>query len=158
MPILEQLQNSGFSTWVSGSDSILAYPTILTLHTIGLGIVVGAALVLDLRLLGTGADIPLPEMRTVFRFFWVGFVINLLSGLALFAAEATEKATQPVFFVKLAFIAAAVVITVRIRRVAFGDGTASPRPASSAARRLAGVSLVLWTGAIFAGRLMAYIK
>ncbi len=156
--MLEQLQNSAFSTWVTGSDSLLAYPTILTLHTVGLGIVVGAALLLDLRLLGVGAEIPLKDMRTLFRFFWVGFVINLISGLVLFAAEATDKAKQPVFFVKLALIAAAVVITVRIRRVAFGGSTASPGPASSTARVLAGVSLTLWAGAIVAGRLMAYLK
>ena len=106
--MLEQLQNSAFSTWVTGSDSLWAYPTVLTLHTVGLGIVVGAAILLNLRLLGVGADIPLTEMRPLFRFFWVGFVINLISGLVLFAAEAADKAKQPVFFVKLALIAAAV--------------------------------------------------
>ena len=49
---LHTLQNSAFSAWVVGSDSIWAYPMILTMHTVGLGIVVGAAVIVDLRLLG----------------------------------------------------------------------------------------------------------
>src|SRR3982751_4546274 len=99
--MLEQLQNSAFSQWVVGSDSLLAYPTILTLHTVGLALVVGAAIVVDLRMLGVGTAIPLSTLRNTFRVFWLGFGINLVSGLILFASEAVTKGTQPVFFIKL---------------------------------------------------------
>jgi len=150
---LESLQNSGFSQWVVGSDSIWAYPMILTLHTVGLGIVVGSAAVLDLRLLGIGPGIPLQEMRRVLPLFWVGFCINLVSGLMLFASEAADKAAQPVFLVKLLLVAAGVVVTARLKNVAFDVGIP---PAH--VRTLAKVSLFVWAGAIVAGRLMAYLK
>src|SRR5689334_17781015 len=94
---LDALQNSAFSAWVVGSDSIWAYPMILTMHTVGLGIVVGAAAIIDLRLLGVGAGIPVAEMRRVFPLFWLGFFINLVSGVMLFVSEAADKAAQPVF-------------------------------------------------------------
>ena len=156
---LEALQNSAFSAWVVGSDSIWAYPMILTMHTVGLGIVVGAAAVLDLRLLGVGPGIPLGEMERVFPMFWAGFTINLISGVMLFISEAADKAAQPVFLVKLSLIAVGVIVTARIRRVVFtGGGTAGVSLVPPAARRLATTSLIAWAGAIVAGRLMAYLK
>src|SRR5262245_61813923 len=156
-PFLHALQNSAFSAWVVGSDSIWAYPMILTMHTIGLGVVVGAAAVIDLRLLGVGPGIPLEELKRVFPIFWVGFTINLISGVMLFISEAADKATQPVFLLKLGLIIIGVAVTARIRRLAFGDWTPPPLM-PSAVRRLAMSSLVLWGGAIVAGRLMAYLK
>jgi hypothetical protein len=150
------LQNSAFSAWVVGSDSIWAYPMILTMHTVGLGIVVGAAAVVDMRLLGIGPGIPLEEMRRVFPIFWLGFYINLVSGLMLFVSEAADKAAQPVFLVKLLLVAIGVVVTARIRRVAFGAGpVAAP---AVRARTLAKLSLAVWAGTIVTGRLMAYLK
>jgi hypothetical protein len=154
---LEALQNSAFSAWVVGSDTIWAYPMILTMHTVGLGIVVGAAVVIDLRLLGVGAGIPLSEMERMFPIFWVGFTINLISGVMLFVSEAADKAAQPVFLLKLSLIALGVVVTARIRRLLFG-GNARATLVPPGARALAMGSLAFWAGAIVAGRLMAYLK
>ena len=151
--MFESLENSAFSQWVLGSDSLLAYPTILTAHTVGLGLVVGTALIFNLRVLGVGAEIAIANMRTLVRIFWVGFAINLTSGLILFAAEATKRVPQAVFYIKLAFIAAAMILTMRVR-TAPEDG----RGDSGAVRLLAGMALLLWAGAIVAGRLMAYIE
>jgi hypothetical protein len=156
-PFLHALQNSAFSAWVVGSDSIWAYPMILTMHTVGLGIVVGAAVIVDLRLLGVGPGIPLEEVERLFPIFWVGFFINLVSGVMLFVSEAADKATQPVFLLKLLLIAIGVVVTARIRRRLFGGGS-PPILAAATGRTLAVTSLVVWGGAIVAGRLMAYLK
>lgn len=153
--MLRQLENSAFSQWVVGSESLLAYPTILTLHTVGLALVVGAAVVVDLRTLGVGDAIPLSTLTKAFRIFWIGFTINLISGLILFASEATTKGVQPVFYIKLTLIAAALVITSAIRRRTI-DRPANQAKAPSA-RPLAIASLALWGAAIVAGRLMAYL-
>ena len=155
---LEALQHSAFSDWVVGSDSIWAYPMILTMHTVGLGIVVGAAAVLDLRLLGVGPGIPIAEMERVFPLFWTGFTINLISGVMLFISEAADKAAQPVFLIKLSLIAIGVAVTARIRRVVFRSGPAVAAAMAAEARTLAMGSLAAWAGAIVAGRLMAYLK
>ena len=47
MSILRALQDSAFSMWVVGSDTIWSFPTVLTLHTVGLAILVGAATIID---------------------------------------------------------------------------------------------------------------
>jgi len=62
-----------------------------------------------------------------------------------------------VFLIKLLLIAIGVVVTARMRRRLFGVGS-PPMRAASSGRTLAITSLVVWGGAIVAGRLMAYLK
>jgi hypothetical protein len=156
-PFLHALQNSAFSAWVVGSESIWAYPMILTMHTVGLGIVVGAAVIVDLRLLGVGPAIPLEEVKRVFPDLLVGFLHQPRQRVMLFVSEAEDKATQPVFLIKLLLIAIGVVVTARIAtppvRCRFAADAGCIKR-----RTLAITSLVVWGGAIVAGRLMAYLK
>ena len=155
---LQQLQDSNFSVWFVSSPSIWAYPTVLMLHTVGLAMVVGPNAVLDLRILGAGAGLPIDSLRPVFRVMWIGFAINASTGLVLFVSEAADKGLLWVFYVKLSLIALALIAAFRTRRLIFGaDGGVTVREIPGSAKALAIASLVLWTGAIFAGRLMAYV-
>ena len=157
--LLAWLEGTTLATWTRASTSIWAYPTILTLHTIGLGIVVGANVVVDLRLLGFGPGIPSCSLRPLFRIVWWAFVLNAITGVILFMADATTKATQVVFYLKLTLIALALWNTVLARRVILQRPDALNSATAEAPRHicLAVVSLLLWAGAITAGRLMAYL-
>jgi hypothetical protein len=152
------LEATSIATWTRTSPSIWAYPTILTLHTVGLGIVVGASAVIDLRLLGYGRRIALPTLLPLFRIIWWAFALNAASGIVLFMSEATTKGKQPVFFIKLTLIALAVVTTALMTRLmtpsASADDVAAP---GARGKSMAIASLLLWAGAITAGRLMAYL-
>jgi hypothetical protein len=150
------LQDSAFTDWFLGSDSIWTYPTVLTLHTVGMAMLVGASVVVALRLLNVGAAIPLPRLLPMYRIIWTGFVINLVSGLILFVTEAADRAVDPVFYVKLASIALALWIGMKMKR-RLSDGRDTSVSATGG-RAIAAVSLSLWTVAIVAGRLMAYLK
>jgi hypothetical protein len=156
MEWLAAIEQSGLSTWVRESGSLWAYPTILTLHTLGLGVLVGANAALDLRLLGFGRRIPLADLGGLFKGMWWGFTLNALTGTLLFAADATTKSVQKIFYVKLACIVLAVLTMVRLKSTVYGSGpdraTMTPRTT-----RLAVASLLLWTAAITAGRFMAYL-
>ena len=154
---LLRLQESDFGVWVSSAPTLLAYPTILMLHTVGLAMVVGPAAVLDLRLLGVGTRLPLSALSGVFRVMWIGFVINASTGVALFISEADDKGLKWIFWVKLIAIAIALIVTSRLKKAVFGRGgdvDAAPPHVGG----LATSSLALWFVAITAGRLMAYIK
>ena len=154
---LLRLQESGFGVWVSSAPTIFAYPTILMLHTVGLAMIVGPAWVLDLRLLGYSARMPVEALRGAFRVIWIGFAINASTGIALFISEADDKGLKWIFWVKLMAVALALIVTSRLRRVVF-DGGVAPDVAPPRARTLAKALLVLWLAAITAGRLMAYVK
>ena len=148
--LLTSIEGSTLAAWVRESPAIWAYATLLTLHTVGLAIVVGSNALVDLRLLGYAPRIPVQSLRALFPIMWVGFAINFASGVLLFMADATTKSGQRVFWVKLACLILALLVarTVAKRLGRQDDGNL---------RALAVVSLVLWAGAIVAGRLMAYL-
>lgn len=158
MGFLEWLESTEFAMWVAQSPSWFAYPFILTLHTVGLAMLVGASVFIDLRLLGVASDVPLEQLERLKTSIWIGFVINAVSGLIVLAAAASTLGIMKTFYLKLTFIALALILDTRLRRLIFSDpaafGGAHP---PSPARALAVLSLLLWAGAITAGRLMAYV-
>ena len=154
--MLSALDQSAFSTWLLSSNSIWAYPTVLTLHTFGMMVLVGSALMIDLRLLGFGRAIPISSLERLFRVMWSAFWLNLVTGTMLFIADASKRATQPLFLIKLMLVAAGIVTIVLVRRRVF-DGATEPLVISGAAKRLAVTSLLVWSAAVTAGRLLAYV-
>ena len=154
--LLMTLEASGLSTWLRESQSLWAFPFVLALHTIGLGLIVGSTVVVDLRLLGA-SRIPLKPLEKFFSIMWIGLALNVVSGLLLFAKEATTVGISGVFWVKMTLIALSVWVLMRIRAKVFDDPLVDTRPISNQVRALALLSIVLWAGAITAGRLMAYI-
>jgi hypothetical protein len=153
--LLANVERTALSVWVRESPSLLAFPFILFLHTLGLAMLAGLNVGLDAWLLGR-RKLPPFELANIYRVMWLGFGINALSGLVLLAAYPAKALTNWVFFVKLLCIAVAVWVLQRLKgELAVADGTAG-RDVTLYARRLALASLLLWTVTIFAGRLLAY--
>ena len=155
--ILLRLEESGFSTWIRESTSILAFPSILLLHTIGMALVVGISAGIDLRILGLASDLPLAPMERFFPILWIGFWINAITGTALLIADASTKMANPDFYVKMVFIALALINLRMLKTRVFRDPHLDNGPLSTNAKVLAITSLIFWLGAITAGRLMAYV-
>jgi hypothetical protein len=150
------LEGSAFSTWVREAPTIWAFSTILTVHTFGMGVLVGASGLLDLRLLGIGRTMPLGPLQSLYRIMWSGFWLNLVTGSMLFAADATSRGTQWLFGLKMLLVAIGVVTMVMIRRQVYGTQTEPVVTGST--RTLAAISLAAWVAAITAGRLLAYVS
>src|SRR5687767_4541776 len=87
--MLEWLEASSVAVWVGQSPSVWALPTVLTLHTLGMAVLVGASWMLDLRLLGISRNIPLSAFRWVFPAIAIGLPVNLITGVMLFSKSAT---------------------------------------------------------------------
>jgi hypothetical protein len=155
MDVLAAIENSGFAVWVRESGTLLSYPAILFMHTLGLALLVGPNLVVDLCMLSVGRVVPLAATERFFQVMWIGFWMNAASGAALLIADASTKLINPVFYVKIVFIAAGVVTMVLMRRRIFGRPLGERLILSDKA--LAWISVSCWMGAITAGRLMAYI-
>jgi len=155
-PFFVWLEATSLSTWIRESTSVLAFPAILTLHTIGMGFAAGLSAAVDLRILGFAPAAPLLELRRFLPVMWIGFWMNAVSGVLLLIAYPTKALTNPVFYLKLFFIALALVGTRFMERSVFGDADRDLKPAARKCRMLAIASLVCWTGTITAGRLLAY--
>ena len=155
MSVLVWLSNTAPAVWARESESVWGYPTILFLHTFGLGLLVGFTAAIDFRVLGFAPDLPLGLLARFFRYIWIGFWINVASGTALLIMS-PGKLSNPAFIFKMAFIALGVVNIWLLKRRVFPEHDtfhAVPR----AGRILAAASLALWAGAITAGRLIAYV-
>ena len=147
---LAQLEQSGLAVWIRESGVLYGYPLILFLHTLGLSTVVGLSSAIDLRLLGVAPGIPLEPLQKTFGLLWAGLALTALTGTLLFMSDAAKHAANPAFYVKLVFVALAVVALVIVRRRLAGG--------ARYARLLAAASLGCWLVALGAGRLMAYIS
>ena len=150
------LQNLPFSIWMSESDSLWSYPLILFLHSVGMGMTAGAAFVVGLRLIGVGSPLPVSSIRFMFRVFWAGFFLNLVTGSMLFAAAASKDGHLVIYYTKLALIAVGMIVSVPVRR--FVDSDASDQIIPPRIKALASMSLIIWIGVITAGRVVAYVS
>lgn len=157
MNILQAIQDSDFSQWVRGSESLFAFAGILLVHTIGMGFVVGVNATIDLRILGFAPAVRLSALEKFYPVMWLGFWLNAATGVILLGADAVNKLSNPDFYVKMVFIALAVVNVKMLRTTVFRDPLIDKAPPSAKAKFLAVMSLILWLGAITAGRLLAYV-
>lgn len=155
---LEALEGSALGSAMR--DSLWLYPAAETVHLLGLATLVGCATAFDLRLLGVSRHLPArATARHLLTCARTGFAAAAVSGLLLFAADATAIAGNPAFRWKLALIALAGLNALRFHLGPFrtaGDwdrGVSAPVPAKIAAA----VSLSAWVGAVAAGRLIAYV-
>jgi hypothetical protein len=145
---------------VAMRTSIWMYPIIEIVHLVGIVLLAGSAFLFDLRLLGLSRHVRVSDMaRHLLPRARLGLAVAVPSGLLMFAAHATDWGTSPVFYVKMTFIAGAIVNTFifhgrTARSLSLWD---QHEPAPFGGKAAAIVSLVLWTGAIAAGRLLAYV-
>jgi len=155
-PFFTWLEATALSTWLSESPSLLGFPFLLILHTVGLAFLVGANVAIDARILGLARGVPLLSLQRVYRAMWAGFWVNAFSGVLLLIAFPTKALTNPLFYLKLGLIAAALTIGSAIRRRMMEGTVAAGAHAPGALKVLAVASLACWLTGITTGRLLAY--
>jgi hypothetical protein len=153
---LQTIEDTGFSTWLRESESPFAFYFILLFHTFGLAILVGANMIVDLRLLGVARAMPLAPLKKLFPIMWTGFAMNAVTGVLLVMAYPTKSLTNFDFYIKLTIIGFAIWVMSRLKNQVFGDPSLSEAEMAARGAALARWSLFLWFSAIAAGRLLAY--
>ncbi len=158
MPVFEWLETTALAIWVG--ESLWGYPIVLGMHAIGLAIVVGIFIMLDLRILQVIRDVSFDAFLSLFRLAWIGLLVNTISGSALFTSQASTFVESAPFLIKISSVIAGVIVGIVIQRrlkLRAADWDIADTNIESSARALAALSLVCWIGAIFAGRLIAYL-
>ncbi|MGG3573797.1 DUF6644 family protein [Bacillus gobiensis] len=137
------------------------YPIVESMHIVGIVVMVGAALLFDLRLLGVaGRNMPVTALaRFLLPVSRTGFGLVVVTGALMFAANATQLVHNPALQVKLLLIvvAGANILAFHLspyRRISDWD-TVIPTP--TGAKAAAVLSIVLWVVIISCGRLIAYM-
>ncbi len=152
---LAALEASAFAQWMRGAG--LAYVLANLAHLLGLVLLLGSMLLLDLRLLGCGRRLALPEVsRLLTRFALAGLILQVCSGAALFAADAVPLSANAAFRWKLVMIAAALANATLFRALWSRSIADWDRSSPLIGKLQAALSLALWLGVAAAGRLIAY--
>jgi len=135
------------------------YPTFETGHYIGLSLLVGGIMLIDLRVLGFARALPLKSMIGLLPFVWIGFLINVFTGSMLFIYGATNFGPNRAFQVKMAFLVLAglnaLAFDLAVRRSG-SSWVAADRPPTFV-KGVATLSLFFWVCVVTTGRWMAYL-
>ena len=136
-------------------ESYLVYPLVNALHIVGVALLFGAIVPLDLRLAGWRRESSAVDglSRLLLPVAVFGFLLAALAGLLLFATDARAYAASPLFQAKLLLIALALANALALRRVDWRNAGSSRRVALAGA-----ASVILWLGAILLGRLIGYLE
>ncbi len=156
MGFLVWLEESAFAEWIRISTT--GYPMMIAAHAVGMGVMVGLSLTLNLRLLGAFRAIPYTALNKLMGVAWIGLIINFLSGSSLLAAGATDFATDPLFLTKIALIVIGAASVAYLQPViqAQGDEWQQGAEVPGLIRAVAATASVVWLTAIVCGRLTAY--
>ncbi len=129
-----------------------AYPTLETLHIIGLALVFGTLWVVDLAILGWLRGLEARQLaRGVLPWTLIGFLLAATSGLTMFATNVGDLIANPAFVLKMGLLFAAGTNAA----VLHARGAIDPLLRTT--RLQAGLSILIWIAVIACGRWIAYI-
>jgi len=132
-------------------ESLWGYPIVLSCHAVGMAAVMGVVVALNLRVLGFAKGLSIPAFDKIFIAGWLGFAINLISGLLLFAGTASSYFFQGAFQLKIGAIVAGGILMKLVM-----NSVRANKPEGNQ-KALAAACLVCWLAAVITGRLMAYL-
>ena len=138
--------------------SATAYLLVNSGHILGLALLIGAILPLDLRLAGAFSRTPIPAIAPILRSMALaGLALVFATGPLLFLANPTEYATNPAFRIKLLLIAAALLNATLVTRSAAWSHVLSGHPPAPHLRAMAILSALLWLATLVAGRWIGFL-
>ena len=138
-------------------DSAFGMPAVQSVHLVGLTVLLGAVLVLNLRLAGLGMmDWSLAAVERQLRpWAWGAVMFVLASGIVMFLGNPPKYLANPAFQVKMAALALAALCQFGLFRSFFRSEPAVRR--RSANLVVAGLSLTFWFAVGWAGRMIAFV-
>ncbi len=157
--LVQGIHDSGVGNWMR--MSIKAMPIVEAIHVLSAGVVFGSVLIVDLRLLG------IPDTRRPFtrvadellRLTWFAFFVSVITGVLMFAANATTYYGNTAFRLKMLALLAAGLNMAIFHRVTLKSVAGWETSAAPFAGRFAGaLSIVIWTAVIFLARWIGFTK
>lgn len=128
------------------------YPTLEAMHIVGIALLLGNLVALEIRVFGRAAALPVEALaRLSLSLAMLGFTLATISGVVMFASQASELIANRAFIVKMA------LLTLAGCNAALFHSRQSLEKLDPTARAQMLLSTALWIGAVFSGRWIAYI-
>ena len=154
-----------FLSWLEASSlafsirqSLWLYPALEIVHIVGIVILVGAALMFDLRLLGFSRNLPIVFLaRHLLPWSRRGLLLIVPSGILLFITNAQALGADPTFHLKMILLILAALNVLVFHRFIFRSHSDSEVPSNSPLNKISAIiSIIVWVAIIACGRLLAY--
>jgi len=156
--LAEKIDGGAINTWVIGDPWI--WPIMEILHFIGLSLLLGALLIIDLRMLGFFRGINIRAMHALLPLVFVGFAVNLVTGVLFFFGDPFRYAVHTGFQLKMVLILFAGLNAAwyfwKVHPV-IDSWEADCNPPVQA-KTIAALSLAAWTAVLLLGRLIPYVS
>jgi hypothetical protein len=154
---LSALQGSALPTALRLSS--YGYPLVNAGHIVGIALLFGAIVPLDLRLLGFWPSVPVAALsRILVPVAITGLMLAVVTGSLLFSVGAVKYAGLGIFQLKMLLVLAATGNALLLSRVPGWTGEAPEGPGSRwRIAFAAGLSIALWLAVILCGRIVAYL-
>jgi len=151
------LYASAISTGIRETTGVI--PVTQSLHIVAISVVVGSALVTDLRLAGVLATDETPQtvVRRYLPWMWAALLALLATGAILTVAEPNRVLANPLFWTKMALVVLAFILTLLFRYPILHQQVPLEHARwATVAKPMAWASLLIWIAVIFCGRWIAY--
>lgn len=150
------LEQTEYSAWVREAAG---WPIALTFHAFGNAIVVGLFIIICLRLLGMYRTVPYTSLYKLIPVIWVGFIIQVASGLTLWSSKPDRYLQDALFDTKFSFVILGAVLTYYFQGILREEATAwqAAGKISSKGRQMVVFTTLAWCGVLVTGRLTAYL-
>jgi hypothetical protein len=143
---------AGWTGWTALAGHPWAYPALESAHLVGVALLVGSLAVLDLRVWGRGAALPVAALaRLSLALTALGFALAAASGLLMFTTQPQELLANRAFVLKMGLLMAAGA------NAAWFHARGSLQRLDGVARAQVLASLLIWLAAIVCGRWIAYL-
>jgi hypothetical protein len=155
--VADTLYSTPASTWIRETAGII--PTTQSVHILAIAVVVGSALVTDLRLAGVLAidETPQTVIRRYLPWMWTAIAVLLGTGAVMAVGEPNRVLTNAVFWTKMALVVLAFSLTLLFRYPFLHPQFQFNHPRwAGLAKPAAWLSLLVWIAVIFCGRWIAY--
>ncbi len=128
-----------------------AYPALEVLHIVGIALLLGNLVLLELRVWGLGPELPVqPLARLALSLSLLGFGLVGASGLMMFAGQPAEMLANRIFVIKMGFV------TLAGLNAAFFHARDGLGRLDATAKAQTALSLGIWVAVIICGRWIAY--
>jgi hypothetical protein len=156
MNVLEWLATSSYATWV---DESWGWPLALTIHALGMAVVVGLMSIIGLRLFGAFRTVPYTALNKLIPLIWIAVVFQAISGFTLWMSKPGQYLGDVMFDTKFSLVVIATIAMwyfhVTMKREAAAWETAGAVPPR--ALKIAAAAWFLWAAVTIGGRLTAYL-
>jgi hypothetical protein len=139
------------------TDRTWLWPAFEALHFIGMGLIFGVVLMVNLRLLGAMKSWSFPAVHRLLPWAALGFAVNTITGMMFMTGSPAMYADNPSFQWKLVSLVLAGLSLLYMTAFEGPWWVGAGQDAPARVKTVAATSIVSWIGVMYFGRMLPFL-